>query len=74
MGFGMSGKMSGDRVRRQVPQRDNVTAFLCPDNFNDNLSQPGGLFNMSIAEQSISEMIRPRNIRVIGHLERQVCG
>ena len=26
LGFGMSGKMSGDRVRRQVPQRDNVTA------------------------------------------------
>ena len=27
LGFGMSGKMSGDRVRRQVPQRDNVTAL-----------------------------------------------
>jgi len=26
LGFGMSGKMSGDRVRRQVPQCDNVTA------------------------------------------------
>ena len=26
LGFGMSGKMSGDRVRRQVPQLDNVTA------------------------------------------------
>ena len=26
LGFGMSGKMSGDRVRRQVPKHDNVTA------------------------------------------------
>jgi hypothetical protein len=26
LGFGMSGKLSGDRVQRQVPQHDNVTA------------------------------------------------
>ena len=28
LGFGMSGKMSGDRVRREVPHRDNVTAHV----------------------------------------------